>query len=100
VVDVFNRVGADNVIFVWNMMGSVGGYGDIYPTLYPRRRRRLDRLRSLQPVRLQVAEDPLVRPDHQGRLRLDGRPRPRQAADAGRVRPGLPRPYVPRWPPG
>ena len=35
VVDVFNRVGADNVIFVWNMMGFVGGYGDIYPTLYP-----------------------------------------------------------------
>jgi beta-mannanase len=35
VVDVFNRVGADNVIFVWNMMGFVGGHGDIYPTLYP-----------------------------------------------------------------
>jgi beta-mannanase len=35
VVDVFNRVGADNVLFVWNMMGYVGGYGNIYPTLYP-----------------------------------------------------------------
>jgi beta-mannanase len=35
VVDIFNRVGADNVLFVWNMMGYVGGYGDIYPTLYP-----------------------------------------------------------------
>jgi beta-mannanase len=35
VVDVFNRVGADNVIFVWNMMGFVGGNADIYPTLYP-----------------------------------------------------------------
>jgi hypothetical protein len=35
VVDVFNRVGADNVLFVWNMMGFVGGHGDIYPTLYP-----------------------------------------------------------------
>jgi beta-mannanase len=35
VVDVFNRVGADNVIFVWNMMGFVGGHGDIYSTLYP-----------------------------------------------------------------
>jgi beta-mannanase len=35
VVDGFNRVGADNVIFVWNMMGFVGGHGDIYPTLYP-----------------------------------------------------------------
>jgi beta-mannanase len=35
VVDVFNKVGADNVIFVWNMMGFVGGHGDIYPTLYP-----------------------------------------------------------------
>jgi beta-mannanase len=35
VVDVFNRVGADNVLFVWNMMGYVGGYGGIYPTLYP-----------------------------------------------------------------
>ena len=35
VVDIFNRVGADNVLFVWNMMGFVGGHGDIYPTLYP-----------------------------------------------------------------
>jgi beta-mannanase len=35
VVDGFNRVGADNVLFVWNMMGFVGGHGDIYPTLYP-----------------------------------------------------------------
>ena len=35
VVDVFNRVGADNVVFVWNMMGFVGGNADIYPTLYP-----------------------------------------------------------------
>jgi beta-mannanase len=35
VVDGFNRVGADNVIFVWNMMGYVGGYANIYPTLYP-----------------------------------------------------------------
>jgi beta-mannanase len=35
VVEVFNRVGADNVLFVWNMMGFVGGHGDIYPTLYP-----------------------------------------------------------------
>jgi beta-mannanase len=35
VVDTFNRVGADNVLFVWNMMGYVGGHGDIYPTLYP-----------------------------------------------------------------
>jgi beta-mannanase len=35
VVDIFNRVGADNVLFVWNMMGYVGGNADIYPTLYP-----------------------------------------------------------------
>jgi beta-mannanase len=35
VVDGFNKVGADNVIFVWNMMGFVGGHGDIYPALYP-----------------------------------------------------------------
>ena len=35
VVDIFNRIGADNVLFVWNMMGFVGGHGDIYPTLYP-----------------------------------------------------------------
>ena len=35
VVDGFNKAGANNVIFVWNMMGFVGGHGDIYPTLYP-----------------------------------------------------------------
>jgi beta-mannanase len=35
VVDGFNKAGADNVVFVWNMMGFVGGHGDIYPTLYP-----------------------------------------------------------------
>jgi beta-mannanase len=35
VVDTFRSVGADNVIFVWNMMGYVDGHGDIYPTLYP-----------------------------------------------------------------
>ena len=31
-VDGFNKAGANNVIFVWNMMGFVGGHGDIYPT--------------------------------------------------------------------
>jgi beta-mannanase len=35
VVDGFRRAGAGNVIFVWNVMGYVGGYGDIYPQLYP-----------------------------------------------------------------
>ena len=35
VVEGFRRAGADNVLFVWNMMGFVGGHGDIYPTLYP-----------------------------------------------------------------
>jgi beta-mannanase len=35
VVDGFRRAGAGNVLFVWNMMGYVGGYGSIYPTLYP-----------------------------------------------------------------
>jgi beta-mannanase len=33
--DVFQRVGASNVVWVWNMMGYVGGYGSIYETLYP-----------------------------------------------------------------
>ena len=33
--DVFERVGAGNVIFVWNMMGFVGGYGGTYAALYP-----------------------------------------------------------------
>jgi beta-mannanase len=35
IVDEFRQAGANNVIFVWNMMGYVGGHGDIYPTLYP-----------------------------------------------------------------
>jgi hypothetical protein len=35
VVEGFDRVGADNVIFVWNVMGYVGGHGDLYPALYP-----------------------------------------------------------------
>jgi len=35
VVDGFRRAGAGNVIFVWNVMGYVGGHGDIYPQLYP-----------------------------------------------------------------
>jgi beta-mannanase len=35
VVDGFRRAGASNVIFVWNMMGFVGGHGDVYPQLYP-----------------------------------------------------------------
>jgi beta-mannanase len=35
VVDGFRRAGAGNVVFVWNMMGFVGGHGDIYPQLYP-----------------------------------------------------------------
>jgi beta-mannanase len=35
VVDGFRSAGASNVIFVWNVMGYVGGYGDIYPQLYP-----------------------------------------------------------------
>jgi beta-mannanase len=33
--DVFQRVGASNVVWVWNTMGYVGGYGSIYETLYP-----------------------------------------------------------------
>ncbi|HYY80502.1 MAG TPA: hypothetical protein VFD04_15155 [Actinomycetes bacterium] len=33
--DVFQRVGVSNVVWVWNMMGYVGGYGSIYDTLYP-----------------------------------------------------------------
>jgi beta-mannanase len=35
IVDEFRQAGANNVIFVWNMMGYVGGHGDIYPQLYP-----------------------------------------------------------------
>jgi len=35
IVDEFRQAGVNNVIFVWNMMGYVGGYGGIYPTLYP-----------------------------------------------------------------
>jgi beta-mannanase len=35
IVDEFRQAGASNVIFVWNMMGYVGGHGDIYPALYP-----------------------------------------------------------------
>jgi beta-mannanase len=33
--DVFERVGAGNVVWVWDMMGFVGGYGPIYDELYP-----------------------------------------------------------------
>jgi hypothetical protein len=33
--DVFERVGAGNVVWVWDMMGFVGGYGSIYEQLYP-----------------------------------------------------------------
>ena len=35
IVDEFRQAGARNVIFVWNVMGYVGGHGDIYPALYP-----------------------------------------------------------------
>jgi len=35
IVDEFRQAGVGNVIFVWNMMGYVGGYGGIYPQLYP-----------------------------------------------------------------
>jgi beta-mannanase len=35
IVDEFRQAGANNVIFVWNMMGYVGGWGSIYPQLYP-----------------------------------------------------------------
>jgi beta-mannanase len=35
IVEEFRQAGANNVIFVWNMMGYVGGWGSIYPQLYP-----------------------------------------------------------------
>jgi beta-mannanase len=35
IVDGFRKAGASNVIFVWNVMGYVGGYGGTYPDLYP-----------------------------------------------------------------
>jgi hypothetical protein len=35
VVEVFDRVGADNVLFVWNVTGFVADHGDLYPALYP-----------------------------------------------------------------
>jgi beta-mannanase len=35
IVDKFRQAGVGNVIFVWNMMGYVGGWGSIYPQLYP-----------------------------------------------------------------
>jgi beta-mannanase len=33
--DVFARQGATNVIWVWNVMGYVDGWGHLYPQLYP-----------------------------------------------------------------
>jgi beta-mannanase len=33
--DVFRRVGADNVLFAWTMMGYTAGYGSMYDDLYP-----------------------------------------------------------------
>jgi beta-mannanase len=31
----FAELGVDNVVWVWNMMGFVGGWGSVYPQLYP-----------------------------------------------------------------